>query len=226
MFKFFAEGLGLRHSFFIEQALNSENHSVKNLILKVATSLFAEKGFGGVSVREISQEAKVNVAMVSYYFGNKEKLYLSCIENFAQASIGDLRKILRAPLSSLDFKNRFTEFLSYKMESLVQNREAHFIILREMQSERPEHFRKQIISELKPCFELMESFLGAAKQSGFIKESLDSRSLTLMAMGLLSQPFLAERFIQTEFGFSYLDQEHKKNYIEQVANLFFAGVLK
>lgn len=43
-------------------------------ILDVAEQLIAEKGFDGTSVREICTKAKVNVAMISYYFGSKEKM--------------------------------------------------------------------------------------------------------------------------------------------------------
>ena len=48
-------------------------------ILEVAQTLFAEKGFDGTSIRDISKEANINVAMVSYYFGSKEKLLESLI---------------------------------------------------------------------------------------------------------------------------------------------------
>ncbi|WP_369829037.1 TetR/AcrR family transcriptional regulator [Flavobacterium sp. 5] len=48
-------------------------------ILQVAEKLFAEKGFDGTSIRDISKEAKINVAMVSYYFGSKEKLLESLV---------------------------------------------------------------------------------------------------------------------------------------------------
>lgn len=43
-------------------------------ILQVAEILFAEKGFDGTSIRNIAKEAKINIAMVSYYFGSKERL--------------------------------------------------------------------------------------------------------------------------------------------------------
>ncbi|QOR73294.1 transcriptional regulator, TetR family [Cruoricaptor ignavus] len=43
-------------------------------ILDVAEELIAKKGFKGTSVREISSKANVNVAMISYYFGSKEKM--------------------------------------------------------------------------------------------------------------------------------------------------------
>jgi len=43
-------------------------------ILQVAERLFAEEGFDGASIRTIAKEANVNIAMISYYFGSKEKL--------------------------------------------------------------------------------------------------------------------------------------------------------
>ena len=50
-------------------------------ILSVAEELFAEHGYEGTSVRTLASKAKVNVAMVSYYFGSKEKLFAALIED-------------------------------------------------------------------------------------------------------------------------------------------------
>src|SRR5205085_9300239 len=43
-------------------------------IMETAENLFAEKGFNGTSVRDIAEKAHVNLAMISYYFGSKDKL--------------------------------------------------------------------------------------------------------------------------------------------------------
>jgi AcrR family transcriptional regulator len=43
-------------------------------ILKIAEQLISEKGFESTTVREISSRADVNLAMINYYFGSKEKL--------------------------------------------------------------------------------------------------------------------------------------------------------
>src|SRR5215510_11603383 len=43
-------------------------------IMEMAEMLFAEKGFNGTSVRDIAEKAQVNLAMISYYFGSKDKL--------------------------------------------------------------------------------------------------------------------------------------------------------
>jgi AcrR family transcriptional regulator len=47
----------------------------KERLLDVATRLFAERGFGKVTVRDICASAKANVAAVNYHFGGKAGLY-------------------------------------------------------------------------------------------------------------------------------------------------------
>src|SRR5438067_884041 len=68
----------------------------QQLILTKAEELFAAKGYDGTSVRDIADVAGVNLAMISYYFGSKEKL-----------------------MEAL-FTNR-TTLIKLKIESLLQN---------------------------------------------------------------------------------------------------------
>ena len=49
--------------------------SPRGRILAAARELFAERGFGETSTRTIADRAGVNLAMLNYYFGNKELLY-------------------------------------------------------------------------------------------------------------------------------------------------------
>lgn len=52
----------------------------KTKILAVANELFARQGFDGVSIRDIAQEADVNVASINYHFKNKLNLLHSIFE--------------------------------------------------------------------------------------------------------------------------------------------------
>lgn len=52
----------------------------KNHILKSAEKLFAVKGFEASTVRDIADDACVNLAMISYYFGSKEKMMESLFQ--------------------------------------------------------------------------------------------------------------------------------------------------
>lgn len=46
-------------------------------VLAAATSLFAERGFAGTTIRELAEHAGVNVATGHYHFGSKRALYLA-----------------------------------------------------------------------------------------------------------------------------------------------------
>ena len=52
----------------------------KDHILDVAERVFSDMGFDGASTRMISGEAGVNMAMLNYYFGSKEGLFLAVFE--------------------------------------------------------------------------------------------------------------------------------------------------
>ena len=49
-------------------------------LLIAAEAEFAERGFEGATVREITRRAGVNIAAVSYYFGDKERLYVETVK--------------------------------------------------------------------------------------------------------------------------------------------------
>ena len=50
-------------------------NSTDKKILFTAEKLFAQKGFDATSTIDIAKCANVNVSMISYYFGSKEKLF-------------------------------------------------------------------------------------------------------------------------------------------------------
>ena len=78
-------------------------------IIEVAETLFAEKGFDGTSIRNIAKEAKINIAMVSYYFGSKEKLLESLIVYRASDIKLQLDHLLQEPLEPIEKINRLIE---------------------------------------------------------------------------------------------------------------------
>lgn len=62
-------------------------------LLQTAAKLFAKYGYAGTSIRQLSQEAEVNVSAVCYYFKDKEGLYLATLQHLVTSTfkeMGDL----------------------------------------------------------------------------------------------------------------------------------------
>ncbi|MGA2677420.1 MAG: TetR/AcrR family transcriptional regulator [Methanobacterium sp.] len=59
----------------------SKSESSKYNILKAARKVFAEKGYDSTRVDEISREARINKAMLYYYFNSKENILREVIMN-------------------------------------------------------------------------------------------------------------------------------------------------
>ncbi len=55
--------------------LRADGAEARSRLLESALALFAEKGFAKTSTREIALAAQVNIASISYYFGDKAGLY-------------------------------------------------------------------------------------------------------------------------------------------------------
>src|SRR5476651_99954 len=56
----------------------------KERILDAAERLFARNGFYGISVRDITEAAGIDVALVSYHFGGKRELFAAVFQRRAE----------------------------------------------------------------------------------------------------------------------------------------------
>jgi AcrR family transcriptional regulator len=88
----------------------------KERILDAAERLFARHGFYGISVRDITEEAGVDVALVSYHFGGKRELFAAVFQRRAEllnperlAMLEEVRRTALPGVPTLeDIVNAFT----------------------------------------------------------------------------------------------------------------------
>ncbi len=70
-------------------------------ILDASQRLFARYGYHAVTIRQIAAEAKVPLALVGYYFGQKQELYDAIFAHWSSTVVQrslDLREALMAPI--------------------------------------------------------------------------------------------------------------------------------
>ena len=79
-------------------------------IIEVAAQEFALNGLSGARIDEIAAKTRASKRMIYYYFGSKEGLYVSALENaYAQVRAGEA-KLDIAGLPPLDALKRLVEF--------------------------------------------------------------------------------------------------------------------
>ena len=66
----------------------------QKLIIDTAKVFFAEKGYEGTSFRTLAAAANLNHAVISYHFGNKDKLWLIVVEELFKEFIRDCGHLL------------------------------------------------------------------------------------------------------------------------------------
>jgi len=59
----------------------------KQRIMTAAAQVFGRKGFNAATVREICQAARVNLAALNYYFGDKQTLYRIVVTDLLEQAI-------------------------------------------------------------------------------------------------------------------------------------------
>lgn len=122
----------------------AEKTDKREHILIVAEELIGENGFDGTSVRDIAHRAGVNLAMISYYFGSKEKLLEALIEFRAGYSYGILEELNKdQTLSPWDKIDRLVDFY---VDKILTNLRFHNIMYRESINIRSDEIRDRIIA--------------------------------------------------------------------------------
>jgi TetR/AcrR family transcriptional regulator len=187
-------------------------------LLAVATPLFAEKGFNGVSVREIAGFAGVNVSMISYYFGGKEGLYGAVLtEQFAVLSrVAEIAQMDTDPLNKFEL---------YVRATVARYRRNPFLL----------RFYTSELTNPTPCFttivkpaiqgvvKILQEFFTDGLSHHQFREGLDPTDTALALAGMINFYFLLEPATGELVDHS---PERDEQLIRHIMDIFKNGVLK
>ncbi len=117
--------------------LNESGYEKKDQILDVAEELFSQHGFDGVSIRELAKKADINIAMISYYFGSKENLYVAVIERKMVTIREDIGEAF--PNGEGLAWDKLTYIIDRYVDKIVGNRKFMNIVFSELGTSQREH---------------------------------------------------------------------------------------
>lgn len=205
-----------------------EELNAKQIIMKTALKLFAEKGIDGVSVREIAKESDQNISQISYYFESKEGLYKAIIKEHSEHISQRIHQVIQEfstdGLNQSQFEKQMKNFIAIFVNMRTQNPHIAKIMQRETLEGMPNV--KDIHNEIvHPLMALMDDYMKKAKKNKIVKSDINTQIFFVLLTESI-WGFMAKK----DCKWSVLDSSFKfpRDYdlfIDAIYKIFFKGIL-
>ena len=190
--------------------------------------LFAQKGFEGTSVREIASGADVNPAMISYYFGSKEKLF----ENLVEFKAGFLKGVFAELInnSSLSQIEKLYMVIDNYVDRMFHSPQFHHLLHRELSLDRRPQMKNAISEILLRNFISVKTIVQQGIDSGEFND-VDTELTIVSIIGTINHLLLSEticrKILQKGKDFNpYTSKKLKERISEHLKKLMRAHLLK
>lgn len=151
-------------------------------ILNVAERLFAEEGFDGTSVRDIAKKANINVAMISYYFGSKEKLLEAVVIHRIGTMKLRLENLLQEDSTPIE---KIEKLVVYYINQINANRSIYQILHFELSTKKREINTDAFTEVKKNNLKIMESIVKEGQLQGIFHPNINIALLSPTIIGSL-----------------------------------------
>lgn len=162
-------------------------------IMEKSLEVFAEKGFDSTSVRDIAQRAHVNVAMISYYFGSKEKLLEAIFLNYTSQMSRKIGEIIHSkehePLEKVDL------IIDTYIDVIQENKSFHTLMMREQVMLKKGPLYASIKNMKRQNHHLMEVAVKSGQKAGIFQDNIDIGMLAVTLVGAVNHFFSNYKYI-------------------------------
>ena len=170
--------------------------TTEQTIIQAANKIFLENGYAGTRMQDIADEAKINKAMLHYYFKNKETLFrMIFLENFGlliplinqviEAKTSIKEKLLNIAELYIDLMQSNPKLPLFVINELSNHSDSFIAAIKDSQNELPNF--KQLIQEVKDAVKKKEI------------APIDPELLIVGVLALSIFPVIAKQMLQILF---------------------------
>jgi len=201
------------------ELLDQRHTGTEKIILEAARLVFIRKGFDGARMQEIADEARINKALLHYYFRSKDKLFMAIFVDIIQAFVSSSVKFIQDPGHSVFDKIRL--FVEKYISLIQENPYLPGFILNEL-NQRPDRLVgifKSSGLELDYFYSQIEKEVKEGKI-----EPVEPEHLLVNMISMCIFPFVGKPLINTiilsgsEKDFNLFIEERKKTISEFIIN--------
>ncbi len=193
-------------------------------LLDSAELLFSQKGFDGTSVRDIAEAAGINTAMISYYFGSKEKLMEEIFERKSLNLMENVEKLLKN--DNLDPFQKMYGLVDIYIENILQRKTFHRILLCEqIINQNPSII--QMVERMKTRnSENINELIRLGQKKGLFKKNIDIPMLTNTLVGTVSYMLINLEFYKKYHHMETLKDEEFERIVKKKLSVHLRTIYK
>lgn len=193
--------------------------SSKELLLIAAKKVFARKGFGAATIRDIANEANINSSMISYYFAGKNGLYTACLQEIGEQHLSFAKKILTPPTNKEELKVRMSLFIEDLFTLFTKDRDSGIILIREydrLNSPAGSVFQGVFLE----LFQTLKNFFASSQKQKLISKEHDPMVLAFLFFGSITSQLRLDHIKEKAFSRTLKTEKEKKKTFNSIIQLF------
>lgn len=204
--------------------LHMEYNQKQISILESAEKLFASHGFHATSVRDIAHEAGVNIAMISYYFGSKEKLIEAIF----------LKRVITWKASMTETLHDASKTYVERLEALVEqfvkrimSNPCFNLMMMRAQIQADIAVNELIHENKKEAYEVINAFISEGQEKGVFTRNVDMMMMVATLTGTTNHVMSTRHHFQRMSNLEHLTDSELQEYLiihtsNHLKNLFKA----
>ena len=177
---------------FVLQLTSMEFNDKQVQIIETAERLFADRGFDGTSVRDIAEEAGINIAMISYYFGSKEKL----MEAIFELRVGSLQSRVESLMkdSKLTPLEKVNMLIDEHIDRVLQKQFFYRIMVAvQLTNKNPLIIKAANKIKIRNA-EVVSELIKEGQKKGVFKKKIDVILMLNTLVGTVSQSMMSKEY--------------------------------
>lgn len=188
----------------------------KQKIIDVARKLFIQKGYAGTSIRLIASKSQINLSMISYYFKNKEGLYIAILQE-------QMQQVYTILQHSQNISENPKECLQHYITHIFKlyKTKPNFARMALSTLNEPASISKNIRGEFaKKLLGFVSSNLQKGVDMGLFRDDIALKDMTFMLVSII------HFYINLQNIKNSLQLELHYNDIQNALNIYFRGIEK
>ncbi|RQW79904.1 MAG: TetR/AcrR family transcriptional regulator [Geobacter sp.] len=195
--------------------------SKKEIIMREAEKIFAEKGYYHTTVRDIARASDSNIAMLYYYFSDKENLYLEILDR----TFSKIHEIIGISIQKgVTYEEKIRLLISSYIQFLGTKQDTARIIAWEM-IEGGKFVPRIVERYFAPNFKNFQDIFKKGMEED-VFNSLDAELTPFSMIGMIVFFFFSAPVIKRILAMKTYDKPFMERLIGHTINLFFNGLMK